>query len=213
MPDNTRKGSRGDLELSRDPLSAARSRPRGRLTQPIHWAVTPAKRRGNHNACSPPVAVEHPHYVTEAAGRDRLDLASKAGVLEMALDVVETIKAQNSLEKMLAHQLAASHHASMAMTAQFNRCIENMEHHDADARERANIQGTRLAGAIARTQGTFQSGMLALQKMRTGGQQTVRVVHQHINVGEGAQAVVAGEMNTRQAAGGRRKRVGGGTRK
>ena len=63
----------------------------------------------------------------------------------MALDVVETIEAQNSLEKMLAHQLAAAHQASMAMTAQLNRCIENMEHHDPDARERANIQGTRLA--------------------------------------------------------------------
>jgi hypothetical protein len=46
---------------------------------------------------------------------------------------------------MLAHQLAAAHHASMAMTAQLSRCIENMEHHDPDARERANIQGTRLA--------------------------------------------------------------------
>jgi hypothetical protein len=157
--------------------------------------------------------VEHPHYVTADAGRDRLDLASKAGVLEMALDVVDTIEAQNSLEKMLAHQLAAAHHASMAMTAQFNRCIENMEHHDPDARERANIQGTRLAGAIARTQGTYQSGMLALQKMRTGGQQTVRVVHQHVTVNDGAQAVVAGEMNTRQPTGGRRKGVGGGSRK
>ena len=111
---------------------------------------------------------------------------------------------------MLAHQLAAAHHASMAMTAQLNRCIENMEHHDPDARERANIQGTRLAGAIARTQRTFQSGMLALQKMRTGGQQTVRVVHQHVTVNDGAQAVVAGAMNTEQ---GGPKRAGGGPRK
>ena len=78
---------------------------------------------------------------------------------------------------------------------------------------RAKIQGTRLAGAIARTQGTFQSGMLALHKMRTGGQQTVRVVHQRVTVNDGAQAVVAGEMNTRQPTGGRRKRTGGGTRK
>jgi hypothetical protein len=66
-------------------------------------------------------------------------------------------------------------------------------------------------GAIARMQGTFQSGMLALQKMRTGGQQTERVVHQHVTVNDGAQAVVTGEMNTRH--GGRRKRAGGGPRK
>jgi hypothetical protein len=40
----------------------------------------------------------------------------------------------------VGHQLAAAHHASMAPTAQLNRCIENMKHHDPDARERANIQ-------------------------------------------------------------------------
>jgi hypothetical protein len=66
--------------------------------------------------------------------------------------------------------------------------------------------------AIARMNGTFQSGMLALQKMRSGGQQTVRVVHQHVTVTDGAQAVVAGEMNT-GPTGGSRKRVGGGSRK
>jgi hypothetical protein len=157
--------------------------------------------------------VEHPHYVTADAGRDRLDLASKAGVLELALDAVETIQAENSLEKMLTHQLAAAHQLSMIMAAQANRCIENMDNrYNPDAEERANIQGTRLAGAIARMNGTFQSGMLALQKMRSGGQQTVRVVHQHVTVNDGAQAVVAGEMNT-GPTGGSRKRVGGGSRK
>jgi hypothetical protein len=58
---------------------------------------------------------------------------------------------------------------------------------------------------------TFQSGMLALQKMRSGGQQTVRVVHQHVTVNDGAQAVVAGEMNTGEHPGGRRKRHRGGS--
>ncbi|MET0530291.1 MAG: hypothetical protein ABW003_18480, partial [Microvirga sp.] len=78
---------------------------------------------------------------------------------------------------------------------------EHLKHTGAarpEAQESANVQGTRLAGAIARMQGTFQSGMLALHKMRSGGQQTVRVVHQHVNVSDGAQAVVAGEMNTGQ---------------
>jgi hypothetical protein len=36
--------------------------------------------------------------------RDRLDLALKAGVLELALDAVETIQGKNSLEKMLAQR-------------------------------------------------------------------------------------------------------------
>ena len=33
--------------------------------------------------------------------------------------------------------------------------------YNADAEERANIQGTRLAGAIARMHGTYQSGMFS----------------------------------------------------
>ena len=36
--------------------------------------------------------------------------------------------------------------------------------------------------------GAFQSGMLTLQKLRTGGNQTVTV--QHVNVEAGAQAVI-----------------------
>jgi len=78
------------------------------------------------------------------------------------------------------------------------------------AQESANVQGTRLAGAIARMQSSFQAGITTLQKMRTGGQQTVRVVHQYVQVNEGAQAVVAGEMNAGKPIKGRgRKRVGG----
>jgi hypothetical protein len=61
----------------------------------------------------------------------------------------------------------------------------------------------------------FQSGMLALQKLRSGGQQTVKVVHvhQHVSVAEGAQAVVAGEMSTGQPTGGRPRKLRGATRK
>jgi hypothetical protein len=56
--------------------------------------------------------VDDPNYVTVDASRDRLELANQAGCLEEALDAAETIDAQNSLEKMLAHQLAASHRSS-----------------------------------------------------------------------------------------------------
>jgi hypothetical protein len=156
--------------------------------------------------------VSDANYITADASRDRIQLALDTGALELGLDLAETIQANNSLEKMVAHQLAATHRSIMKMTAQLNRSVENMDNtYRPDAQERANVQGTRLAGAIARMQGTFQSGMLALQKMRSGGQQTVRVVHQHVQVNEGAQAVVAGEMNT--AAGGGSRKPGGRSRK
>jgi hypothetical protein len=44
--------------------------------------------------------VKNPDYVTVDASRDRLALASGAGVLEMALDASDTIDSKNSLEKI-----------------------------------------------------------------------------------------------------------------
>ena len=147
--------------------------------------------------------VEEASYITADASRDRIQLAHEAGALETGLDLADTIQAGNSLEKMLAHQLAATHRSTMKLHAQLNRCIENMDQpHRPDAQERANVQGTRLAGSIARLNGSFQSGLLTLQKMRSGGKQVVQVVHQHVAVSEGGQAVVAGNLE----GGGRRRR-------
>jgi hypothetical protein len=57
--------------------------------------------------------VQKPDYVAAAASRNRLELANQAGVLETALDIADTIEARNSLEQMLAHQLAAAHNSAM----------------------------------------------------------------------------------------------------
>jgi hypothetical protein len=142
--------------------------------------------------------VSDPHYVTVEAIRDRLASVNEAGALEMGLDAAETIEAKNSLEKMLAHQMAATHRASMRMTAQLNERLDLMgqAYVRPDDKERANIQAARLAGAIARMNGSFQSGLLALHRIRTGGKQSVTVthVHQHVQVNDGGQALVAGEV-------------------
>ena len=61
------------------------------------------------------------------ASRDRLELADKvAGALEMGLDLADTIQADNSMEKMLVHQMAAVHNSAMRMTALVNRRMESM---------------------------------------------------------------------------------------
>jgi hypothetical protein len=60
--------------------------------------------------------VKNPDYVTVDASRDRLALASGAGVLEMALDASDTIDPKNSLEKMLVHQMAVLHRQIMRLS-------------------------------------------------------------------------------------------------
>ena len=55
-------------------------------------------------------------------------------------------------------------------------------------REGDSVEACRLANAAARLMSVFQDGLLTLQKLRTGGNQTVTV--QHVNVAAGAQAVI-----------------------
>ena len=143
--------------------------------------------------------VRDSNYITVDASRDRLELANEAGALETALDAAESIGAGNSLEKMLAHQLAAAHRSAMKMSAEMNRRVDYLANVRGEEQERANIQTTRLASATARVMSTFQQGLLTLQRLRTGGQQVVTV--QHVQVNEGGQAVVAGSVE-----GGARKR-------
>ena len=80
-----------------------------------------------------------------------------------------------------------------------------------DARERANLQATRLAGAIARMMTAYQSGALTMQRLKTGNRQQmiVRHVYQQVNMGDGGQALVRGEVNAsrRGAKGSRKPRV------
>ena len=57
----------------------------------------------------------------------------------------------------------------------------------------AQVETARLANAAARLMRTYQESMLTLQKIRTGGRQTMVV--QHVHVTDGGQAVVAGSVS------------------
>src|SRR5215469_5747479 len=135
--------------------------------------------------------VANPDYVALEASRDRLELANKAGCLEMALDATDTLRSTNSIEAMMTHQMAAAHNTIMKVGEQINRGCERMEFcSDPERLEQHSIATSRLMGQMARLMTAYQSGALAIQNMRRGGKQTVVV--QHVQVTEGGQAVVVG---------------------
>jgi hypothetical protein len=155
--------------------------------------------------------LDNPTYVTADASRSRLDLAQQAGSLEGALDAAETIEARDSLERMLAHQLATAHTAAMKLSAEMNKQIDHaLRTRGEGENERAILNATRLAGAVGRIMSSYQQGMLTVQRLRSGGKQVVTV--QHVSINEGAQALVAGNMRA-GGGGGRRGHGGGRTRK
>src|SRR5215831_15260196 len=98
-----------------------------------------------------------------------------ADVAAMAFDASSSIKAENSLEKMLAHQQAVLHKLAMELMA---RAIGE---HDAAA------QAKRVNAAV-RCMTVYQKGLLTLRKLRQGGHQRISV--QYVNVSEGSQAVI-----------------------
>lgn len=132
----------------------------------------------------------NPDHVAADASRDRLDLADRAGALEIALDTADSIQANDNLERMLAHQLAAVHVGAMKLAGLMQDQATHAARTMGQERQAATIEAARLAGAVARLSGTFQAGMVTLQRVRSGGKQVVVVQHQH-NYADGAQAVVA----------------------
>ena len=97
--------------------------------------------------------VAHPDYVTAEASRDRLGLANQAESLSLALDAADTIQAQDSLEKMLVHQMAVLHYGMMRAAARMNEELDAagvIDPNKREAAEAANVRACRLAGAMSR---------------------------------------------------------------
>ncbi len=155
--------------------------------------------------------IANPDYVTAAASRYRLDLANQAASLDLALDAADSIRAQDSLEKMLVHQMAVLHRSMMKASSRMNEDLDRVGVLDEGTRDAANVRACRLAGAISRMSASYQQGLLTLQRKRSGGNQhvTVKHIHQQVNVTEGGQAVVAGDKVTSRTRGRRASEAGG----
>ena len=126
--------------------------------------------------------LQEPNMIGIVASEHRLDLAACVGsrVAESAVDAAQSVQAENSLEKMLCHQMAAIHHAAMKLVAR------SLDMHDQP------VEMARLSNAAARAMQVYQEALLTLQKLRTGGKQTVVV--QHVQVSEGGQALITGSV-------------------
>jgi len=132
-----------------------------------------------------------PDMVVADASRQRMELANEAGAFLLGLDAAMTIKAGNSLEKMLMHQAAAAHVAAMDLQAEareLRRAYKRTgyNHHS------LSVEAGRMVNASARMMDTYQRALLTLERLRNGGKQTVVV--QHVTVADGGQAVVAGQV-------------------
>jgi hypothetical protein len=139
--------------------------------------------------------------------RTELLLTANTDIVALAVDTAASAKADNSLEKMLAHQLALIHTLVMKTGARALE-FEKRQATSVDGFEQANsVELSRLSQATSRLSSSFQDGLLTLQRLRNGGSQTVTV--RHVTVEAGGQAVI-GNVKGR---GGRTGNPGRGKRK
>jgi hypothetical protein len=107
--------------------------------------------------------------------RTQLLVNQGPGVAAMAVDASASIQSRNSLEKMMAHQLAAVHRVVMDHMA-----FVASGYDPASQAKRLN--------AAARCMSVYQQGLLTLHKLRQNGNQRITV--QYVNVSNGSQAVL-----------------------
>jgi hypothetical protein len=134
-----------------------------------------------------------PDMLNADASVARLDLAAAAGSLTMAVDMAQSIQAEKSLERALAHQAATAHKIAMQLAAKASDFAGSISAYDPLARQQVlSIEAARMAGASARMMDVYQRALLTLERLRNGGKQTVVV--QHVTVADGGQAMVAGAV-------------------
>lgn len=109
------------------------------------------------------------------ASRTRGQLLESNDVTALGVDVANTVQAGNTVEKLLAHQVALAHKIAFEQASKANR------------EKNPAIEAKRLESA-ARMMGVAQRAALTLQRLRASGPQ--RVVVQHVHVEAGGQAVV-----------------------
>ncbi len=106
-------------------------------------------------------------------------------VVALGVDVSNTAQARNTHEKLLAHQIAVAHKVALEQTA---AAVWDNTHDSATAMKRLQIAARMMAAS--------QQAMLTLQKLKTGGSQTVVV--QHVTVSGNGQAVIGNVAQPRR---------------
>jgi hypothetical protein len=117
--------------------------------------------------------LKEPDLLNLGASEQRAQLLEQTGVLELGIETAQDARADGSVQKMITHQMAALHSRAMTMLAES---------------ETAKIPEISImkARAAARMVDAFSRCALTLQRLQTGGGQTIQVQYMQVNAMVGA---------------------------
>lgn len=140
-----------------------------------------------------------PDLVAADASLDRLNLVGGVQATCLAVDMADDLKVRGSLEKSLAHQMASCHALALRFMNKADAQLSQVASFwSTPIQQIASIEASRLGATAAKLLEAHNRAALTLQRLRSGGKQTVIV--QHVHVDRGGRAVVAGRIE-----GGKRK--------
>jgi hypothetical protein len=141
--------------------------------------------------------VRNPDKTTAIASAERLRLANNAHSLGLAIDLAETIRAGDSFEKGLAHQMATTHSLAMRVAERVTRELDALP--PGSLPPNGAVELARLINAQCRLMDAYQRAALTLAKKRNPNTQTI-IVKQQIQATPGSQVAVAGAVTTSGAS-------------
>jgi hypothetical protein len=113
-------------------------------------------------------ALKQPELLDLEASVQRSDLIERAGVLELGIETAKDNRAVGSVQKMISHQMAALHRRAMTMLAESEAC-------------KIPEISIKKARASARMVDAFSRCALTLQRLQSGGGQTIQVQYMQVN--------------------------------
>ena len=112
--------------------------------------------------------LKEPDLLNLGASVQRADLLERNGILELGIEVAQDAQAQGAIQKMVSHQLAAGH----------KRAMELLQ--ESGAAKDPDI-AIKKARASARLMDAFSRSALTLQRLQSGGGQTIQVQYMQVN--------------------------------
>jgi hypothetical protein len=110
------------------------------------------------------LALKEPDLLNAEASEQRAKLLERCNALELGIETAQETQAGDTVQKMLAHQMAAAHVRAMTLL-------------DEAGRSKDPDVSIRKSRAAARLMDAFSRGALTLQKLQGGGNQTIQVQH------------------------------------
>ena len=114
------------------------------------------------------LALKEPDLLNLGASVQRAHLLERNDVLELGIETAHDAKALGAIQKMVSHQLAAGHKRAMELLE------ESAVAKDPDI-------AIKKARASARLMDAFSRSALTLQRLQSGGGQTIQVQYMQVN--------------------------------